>query len=238
MWVWPSGYRTVSLAGPLLHGALIAAALAPAWALHVAIARMAALPPASILLLFDFPVLYATYVFSLLVLVPTVARILHVWSQEGRIPLSGIGFRKFSAYCALHAVAQVHALHTVRNTALMVWYCRLMGAKIGANCAIGTTLISDFNLISIGDNTLIGYNVEIIPHLAEYGGVTLAPIFIGSRVSIGNGSMIFPGAHIEDDVIVGANSIVPKGAHLLGGVVYVGSPARPAQVSSISEDMI
>lgn len=230
MWVWPPGYRMASLAGPFVHGALIACALAPAYALHVAVARIVNGVPTSLLLIFEFPLLYGTFVFSLVLIIPAVAHMLGVLSREGRIDLQGVEFQKFSTYCALHAVAQTYVLHTIRNTALMVWYCRMMGAKIGSNCAIGTTLISDFNLLSIGDNTLIGYNVEIIPHLAEYGGVSFASIFIGNRVSIGNGTMIFPGARIEDDVIIGANSIVPKGAHLLRGIVYVGSPAKPAQI--------
>ena len=52
---------------------------------------------------------------------------------------------------------------------------------------------------------------------------------IGSRVLVGMGSTIMDGAVIEDDVVLGANALVPPGKRLQSGYLYVGAPAKPAR---------
>ena len=43
-------------------------------------------------------------------------------------------------------------------------YYRLMGAKVGRNCALDTALCSAWDLISIGDNTSIGADTQLLRH--------------------------------------------------------------------------
>lgn len=50
---------------------------------------------------------------------------------------------------------------------------------------------------------------------------------IGDRVLLGMGSTVLDGALIEDDVIVGARSLVPPGKRLQSGYLYMGVPAEP-----------
>ena len=50
---------------------------------------------------------------------------------------------------------------------------------------------------------------------------------IGSRVLVGMGAMIMDGAVVEDEVILGAGSLVPPGKTLKSGYLYVGRPAKP-----------
>ena len=75
----------------------------------------------------------------------------------------------------------------------------------------------------IGDDCTIG-------HRAILHGCT-----IGSRVLIGMGAVVMDGAVIEDDVVVGANSLVSPGKHLASGFLYMGSPARPVRELSERE---
>jgi acetyltransferase-like isoleucine patch superfamily enzyme len=49
-------------------------------------------------------------------------------------------------------------------------------------------------------------------------------IILGNNIWIGRGCMLFPGTIINDNVIVGANSVI-KG-HLEANSVYAGSPAK------------
>nr|WP_197976721.1 MULTISPECIES: gamma carbonic anhydrase family protein [unclassified Pseudomonas] len=66
----------------------------------------------------------------------------------------------------------------------------------------------------IGDDVTIGHKVML-------HGCTL-----GNRILVGMGSTVMDGAVVEDDVIIGAGSLVPPGKRLLSGFLYVGSPAR------------
>ncbi|HHX36042.1 MAG TPA: gamma carbonic anhydrase family protein [Gammaproteobacteria bacterium] len=57
---------------------------------------------------------------------------------------------------------------------------------------------------------------------------------IGSRVLIGMASIVMDGACIDDDVVLGAGSLVPPGKHLASGYLYVGRPAR--RVRALNEE--
>ena len=69
----------------------------------------------------------------------------------------------------------------------------------------------------IGDDVTIGHKVML-------HGCTLV-----NRILVGMGSTVMDGAVVEDDVIIGAGSLVPPGKRLLSGFLYVGSPARQAR---------
>jgi len=69
----------------------------------------------------------------------------------------------------------------------------------------------------IGDDVTIGHKVML-------HGCTL-----GNRILVGMGSTVMDGAVVEDDVIIGAGSLVAPGKRLQSGFLYVGSPARQAR---------
>ena len=66
----------------------------------------------------------------------------------------------------------------------------------------------------IGDDVTIGHKVML-------HGCTL-----GSRILVGMGSTVMDGAVVEDEVVIGAGSLVPPGKRLASGFLYVGSPAK------------
>lgn len=66
----------------------------------------------------------------------------------------------------------------------------------------------------IGDDVTIGHKVML-------HGCTL-----GSRILVGMGSTVMDGAVVEDEVVIGAGSLVPPGKRLESGFLYVGSPAK------------
>lgn len=68
--------------------------------------------------------------------------------------------------------------------------------------------------LNIGDDVTVG-------HRAILHGCT-----IGNRVLVGMGAVVMDGAIVEDDVVIGANTLVPGGKHLTGKGLYMGSPAK------------
>jgi len=75
----------------------------------------------------------------------------------------------------------------------------------------------------IGDEVTIGHKVML-------HGCTL-----GNRILVGMGSTIMDGAIVEDEVIIGAGSLVPPGKRLESGYLYVGSPVKQARALTEKE---
>lgn len=110
-----------------------------------------------------------------------------------------------------------------------VWPCAVMRGdvndlKIGNRsnvqdgAVIHATHPGPFN--EKGYATTVGEDVTI-GHNAILHGTT-----IGNRVLIGMGATVLDGSVVEDDVIIGANSLVPMGKTLESGYLYVGSPVK------------
>ena len=94
----------------------------------------------------------------------------------------------------------------------------------------GCTIL-DVNRVKIGDNVLLGPNVQIYTAAhptdpterltgREYG----KPIKIGNNVWIGGGTIICPGVTIGQNVTIGAGSVVTK--DVPDNVVAAGNPCK------------
>ena len=104
---------------------------------------------------------------------------------------------------------------------------RMIGVKVGRRVAAGLGAVIDIffpQLVSIGDDSIIGYNTVILGHEFLVKELRTGPVTIGREVMIGANVTILPGVVIGDGATVSAcslvNADVPPGA-LVGGV-----PAR------------
>ena len=75
----------------------------------------------------------------------------------------------------------------------------------------------------IGEDVVIAHNVTV-------HGCT-----IGHRVLVGIGAVVLDGAVVEDDVMIGAGSVVTPGKRLASGGLYLGNPARRARELTAAE---
>lgn len=102
-----------------------------------------------------------------------------------------------------------------------------IGARtsIQDNSCLHITHASEFNPqghpLIIGDDVTIG-------HIVMLHGCT-----IGNQVLVGMSSTILDGVVVEDNVVIGAGSLVPPGKKLVSGYLYLGSPVK--QVRPLTE---
>ena len=80
----------------------------------------------------------------------------------------------------------------------------------------------DGSPLIIGDDVTIGHKVML--HGCR----------IGNRVLVGMGSIILDDTVVEDDVMIGAGSLVPPRKRLESGFLYVGSPVK--QVRPLTDE--
>ena len=131
---------------------------------------------------------------------------------------------KFTAYFALYypvyKLINLFSLPPIKS-----FYLRLVGAKIGKNVFLAGEEWPDPCLLEIGDNSMIGGRAMILGHIAEEK-LILKKTKIGKNCLVGGETFIMPGVIMEDNVVLGAKSFVPKGMHLKKGKTYAGIPAR------------
>jgi acetyltransferase-like isoleucine patch superfamily enzyme len=168
------------------------------------------------------------YLFGLCFLVLCVVLRQGFWlkNREGKGKFYQPAGFKIAIYNFLLNTANHFFLPAVRVTLIHIWFYRGMGCRIGKDTFVGTTRMWDVDLIEIGDNCVIGGNVAINAHTVEGMYGVMRAVKIGNNVSIGADTMILPGTVIEDNVIVGANSLVPKESHLARDSVYGGVPVK------------
>ncbi len=122
-----------------------------------------------------------------------------------------------------------------RRVKFMVHYTSIVSGdiKMGKNVAryfanSGSCYIQGINGIIIGDNTMFAPGVKIIS--ANHSREDFnkhdkgPPVKIGSNCWLGTNAVVLPGVTLEDNVIVGAGSVVTKS--FPGNVVLGGIPAR------------
>lgn len=109
--------------------------------------------------------------------------------------------------------------------------------KIGNNVGMSHTAISAMKSVEIGDNVLIGSNCMIADtdfhpldadirreHPRDFSATKIVPVKIEDNVFIGARSIILKGVTIGENSVVGAGSVVTK--DIPSGEVWAGNPAK------------
>ena len=98
--------------------------------------------------------------------------------------------------------------------------------------------ISDPDLVQIGENTIVGIDATILSHTIENDILYLKTVKIGKNCTIGMKSLIMPGVTIEDSVMVGAYSLVPKNKKLPMGSVWAGIPVKRLKTNTSTDNKL
>jgi acetyltransferase-like isoleucine patch superfamily enzyme len=113
--------------------------------------------------------------------------------------------------------------------------------RVGTQCVFGRRTILEFGeVLTIGDRVSLADGVVILttthelgPKEHRAGRVVRSPVVIGNDVSIGEESIILPGAILGDGARVMPHSVV--NSKVAAGVTVNGIPARPVRPGSTSK---
>lgn len=106
-------------------------------------------------------------------------------------------------------------------------YKTFLGMKVGDQTSFALMVMLDIMFpekISVGRNTVIGYNTTILAHEYLIKEYRLGNVLIGDEVMIGANSTILPGVTIGDGAIVSAGTVVHK--DVPAGAFVGGNPMR------------
>jgi acetyltransferase-like isoleucine patch superfamily enzyme len=126
---------------------------------------------------------------------------------------------------AIHVV-RFFAGALFRGTPIWTAYLRLAGARLGRRVYVNSLALTDYNLLEVGDDVVIGDGVHASGHTVEGGFVKTAALRIGNNVTVGLGSVIEIDVEVGEDCQIGALSFVPKHARLEKGAIFAGIPVE------------
>ncbi len=118
-----------------------------------------------------------------------------------------------------------------------VWPCAVIRGDVNHIRIGNRSNVQDLSMLHVshksadkpdGSPLLIGEDVTIGHRVVLHGCI------IGNRVLVGMGSTILDDAIIEDDVMIGAGSLVPPRKRIESGYLYVGSPVK--QVRPLNDE--
>jgi non-ribosomal peptide synthetase-like protein len=112
------------------------------------------------------------------------------------------------------------------GTPFASWFFRLMGCKIGKKVYLETTEITEFDLVTIGDNACINYSGTIQTHLFEDRVMKMSNLDIQQNCTLGAMSVILYDATLKEGSSVDPLSLIMKGETIPSGTHWAGSPVK------------
>ena len=117
-------------------------------------------------------------------------------------------------------------LRHLHGTPFLPMALRLFGTRIGRRVWMDTTDLTEFDLVTIGDDAALNQHSGPQTHLFEDRVMKIDGLVLGARSSMGPQSIALPGAGLQDDARLGSLSLVMKGETIPAGPAWAGSPAR------------
>jgi non-ribosomal peptide synthetase-like protein len=116
------------------------------------------------------------------------------------------------------------------GTPLMSLYYRAMGAKVGRHCSIDTPYCTAFDLVTIGEDTSIGSETQMLGYRLEDGWLILGGVTIGSECFVGTHCCLGLNAGMNNRSRLDDMSHLADDAAIEADCGMCGSPAIEAQV--------
>lgn len=143
--------------------------------------------------------------------------------KPGRYPLWGMTYFRWWIADRLIEGAPVYMLS---GSPLLVWWQRLLGARIGKDVTIGSVTVRAHDLLDIADGASIGNAVNLENIRVEQGEFIVGRIELGSESAIGSYSVLEGNTSIGAYGHLDGQSAMRDGTTLPANRRWKGSPAR------------
>ncbi|KAE8765812.1 Pls/PosA family non-ribosomal peptide synthetase [Georgenia thermotolerans] len=208
--------------------------------------------PASVLSLSTFGTLYTlTFVAAFLTTPPTVLLtplvaltfsllvVLFVaalkWLLVGRYrprvePLWSGFVRRTELVTGIYEAAAVPALlEALTGTPVLGPLLRLFGTKVGRRTLVESTYLSEFDLVRISDDVVVGPHASLQTHLFEDRVMKMSTVTLRDRASVGGRAVVLYDSEVGVDATLAPLSLVMKGERLPPRTAWCGIPAQPGR---------
>jgi non-ribosomal peptide synthetase-like protein len=154
--------------------------------------------------------------------------------RAGRYPLWGWYFCR---WWLARKVMALSPLGQLAGSPFLAPYLRLLGARVGAGCHLGSARLQLPDLLEIEDGASIGYGAAVEPYVVKDGWLIMEPIRIGKNAYVGVNSVVSPGATVGDGACVLEQSLVARGQSVPANETWAGSPSRRVEADTTLSKM-
>ncbi|WP_412472229.1 acyltransferase [Halobacteriovorax sp. RT-2-1] len=160
---------------------------------------------------FAFVMSYAAYALTLIFIVPFFNWIYPLKMKPFKGSWISLETLPWYYHNALTQLVRYTVLDFFQATPIITLFYKMMGMKIGKNCVINTTNISDPCLITLEDYVTIGGSATIFAHYAQAGFLVIAPTVIKRGATVGLKASIMGDVIIGEKVVVSPHeAVLPK----------------------------
>ena len=181
-------------------------------------------------LLFAFPLLYIVAGMA-----ATLITVLFKWLVIGKYkpsnkPLwSGFVWKSELVTGLYENFLVLFFLNMLTGTPFIKYPLRLLGCKIGKRICLYTTQVTEFDLVHIGNHSVVNDNCTLQTHLFEDRVMKMSNVNIGEGCSVGGMAVVLYDSLMEDESVLDPLSVLMKSERLPAGAVFRGVPAKRVQ---------
>jgi non-ribosomal peptide synthetase-like protein len=145
--------------------------------------------------------------------------------KPGQMPLWTWGVWRTEAITAIYESLTVPFLFVyLRGTPWLPFMLKFFGAKTGKKVWLDTTDITEFDMLSIGDDTAFNLDCGAQTHLFEDRVMKVGDVNVRSQTSVGAKTIILYNTDIGDNVHIDPLSLVMKGENIPDHTSWGGNP--------------
>ncbi|MFC9789265.1 Pls/PosA family non-ribosomal peptide synthetase [Rhodococcus sp. NPDC127528] len=117
-------------------------------------------------------------------------------------------------------------LGQLTGTPFLPMILRWFGAGMGRRVWIGTTYLTEFDLVQVGDDAVIGAGVSLQTHLFEDRVMKMSTVTVGAGATVGTRAVVLYDAVVGEHAELGPLSLLMKGDELPAHTRWEGVPAQ------------
>jgi non-ribosomal peptide synthetase-like protein len=181
-----------------------------------------------------FPLLYVGFGLAAAGIVVALKWIVVGRYRPGEHPLWSRFVWRAELVTAMHEnLANPFFVDKLDGTPFVSWFFRALGAKIGKRVYMGTTELTEYDLVTVGDEACLNEDCTLQTHLFEDRVMKVSNVHVGARCTVGSGAVVLYDAEMEEGSKLGSLSLLMKGETLPAWSSWEGSPARLNRCSEV-----
>jgi non-ribosomal peptide synthetase-like protein len=154
--------------------------------------------------------------------------------RPGRYPLWGWYYLR---WWLAHKLMALSPLPYLAGSPFFGIYLRLLGARVGKGCHLGSSRLQLADLLDIGDGVSIGYAADLEPYMVKDGYLYMAPIRIGKDAYIGTNAVVMLGGVVGDGARILEQSLVAQDQVIPANETWSGSPSQRVMTDPALDEM-